>query len=52
MSTALQISVLLLLIMVYAIAHLLAHVIVWSGLGLIVILLLLLSTPILSHYLD
>jgi hypothetical protein len=52
MSTVLQVSVLLLCSTVYAIAHLLAQVIVANGFGLIAIILLLLSPRFLSRYLD
>jgi hypothetical protein len=52
MSTVLQVSVLLLLITVYAVAHLLAQAIVANGFGLIAIVLVLLSPRFLSRYLD
>ena len=48
----LQIAVVLVIIMVWGTAHLLAHVIVDNGLGFIAIALLLISTPLLSRYLD
>lgn len=55
MSPVLQIAVVLLLSMVWAIAHLLAQVIVWNGgliVGAVVIAALLLATPWLSHHFD
>lgn len=55
MSPVLQIAVVLLLSMVWAIAHLLAQAIVWNGgliVGAVVIAALLLATPWLSHHLD